>query len=57
MQIPYLTEVRDEDLKDPNFIKTLEDILMAWEAHIAKVIEECLKKVSSYIHIYLRNQN
>lgn len=45
MQLPDLSEVNEESLKNPDFIKTLEDILMSWETHITKVIDDCLKKV------------
>lgn len=46
MQIPDLTDVREEMLKHADFVKSLEDILMTWEMHISKVIDETLKKVS-----------
>lgn len=46
MQIPDLSDVREETVKDGELIKNLEDILMTWEMHIAKVVDDCLKKVS-----------
>lgn len=49
MQIPDLTDVKDDSLKDPVFIKALENILMSWEIHITKVIDDCLKKVSEFL--------
>lgn len=45
MQIPDLTDISEETLKDAALIKNLEDILMTWEVHITKIIEDCLKKV------------
>lgn len=45
MQIPDLTDISEETLKDAALIKSLEDILMTWEVHITKIIEDCLKKV------------
>lgn len=53
MQIPDLTDVKEETIKDGNFIKSLEDILMTWETHISKVIDDCLKKVSKNIFFLL----
>lgn len=53
MQIPDLIDVKDETINDPGFIKTLEDILMSWETHIAKIIDDCLKKVGIHVCFHL----
>lgn len=52
MQIPDLTDVKDDAPIDATFIKTLEDILMNWETHIAKIIDDCLKKVCYFFANY-----
>lgn len=54
MQIPDLIDVPDElVLKNQKLITQLEETIIAWEGHISKVIEECLKKVLLSCYYYI----
>lgn len=46
--IPDINDITDEEIiKNKEIIKQLEEVIMSWERHITKVIDEQVAKVST----------